>query len=351
MVHKVTALDIGHFYIKLVELTRKRGSVCVSACDMVSTPKDAIQGGHVQKSLELADAIRNLFDRTLADKSRVCVVTSGVGIDIRSMELPKMPVNEMHSAVLWELKETTAAYRNIPHDDIIADYHIVNESVNDAVSGVVVVSTTKPFLYGYVDMLHSLKIRPVIFDVGVLNMLWACDGTIASRCYVIVGARSVQIYITEKGQFGLCRILPFGGDCVADALSECLNISLDQAEALKRESDLDSVMMDGDKENQVYLEALNRIVSAILQTLEYRRQQRRLSSIEQLVDSIVVTGGETKIKGLTRLFEEQIDLPVVKCDPFQFLDFDKRVDQERCTELAEFVAPAVAMGLRGMDEL
>lgn len=351
VISSVTALDIGHANIKLVELTRKRGSVCVSACEMIPTPKGAIERGHIRRPLDLADAIKDIFDMTSAGKSRVCVVSSGVEMDIRFVELPKMPAAEVRSAVLWELKDTVVTYRNVSHEDIIADYHIVDGNVNNPVMSMVVVSTTKSVLYGYLDMLSSLKIRPVLFDMGVLNMHWTCNGGSASRCYVIVGASSVQLYITEKGQYGLCRVIPFGGDCVTGALSDCLNVSLDHAETIKREKDLDTLMKTWEEGHQAYVDSLNRIVLSILQSLEYGRQQRRLSSIADYVDSIIVTGGETKIEGFAKLFEEQIDVRVARCDPFDNLEFDKRLDYDHCMALSEFVAPAVAIALRGMDEL
>ncbi len=348
-------LDIGHKNIKIVELRKASRKPIMTACEMVPTPPGAIENGMVTQPGELENAITEAFSLSAAGRKNICVLISGVGLDIRMIEIPKMPEKERENPLKWELKDVAVIYKDTPIEDIIIDFHTVKE--DDDYTKVFVVSAKKPYIYSYLNVLNSIKIRPKIFDLGVLNLPWLYgdlkdDPEVAGgHCYVNMGYNSIQLLVMDNDRCEICRILTGGGKVITEAYARMKGVDMQEAEIQKHQKSLDSLMNSEGESKANFVSVLNRSIDGILQSIEYGRQQRRLTSVQEFLASMMVSGGEMKIHGFSDLLSDELDIPVVKTNPFEAVQLSSKLDMEYCHDLAEFIAPAVGVCIRGLDEL
>ena len=68
------------------------------------------------------------------------------------------------------------------------------------------------------------------------------------------------------------------------------------------------------------------------------------------VQKILISGGGSKLRGLTEFLSNRFDIPVERLDPFRQIKVDaRRFDPEYMREVVPEMAVAVGLALRGVD--
>lgn len=113
---------------------------------------------------------------------------------------------------------------------------------------------------GYVGELTSLLEGAGLSADGVIAppvaLYHGIAGKLPKRGSALVidcGARHTSLMIHRKGQLTHVQTYAFGGDTITKRLSEDLHVSMDYAEDLKREVDINIQSAGGDADGQIYL--------------------------------------------------------------------------------------------------
>jgi type IV pilus assembly protein PilM len=75
------------------------------------------------------------------------------------------------------------------------------------------------------------------------------------------------------------------------------------------------------------------------------------TAADEVIDSMVISGGCAKIKGLDRFLSKRLGLPVSVADPFRGLYYsDKLFDPDYLHDMAPVAAVSVGLALRRMHD-
>jgi type IV pilus assembly protein PilM len=143
------------------------------------------------------------------------------------------------------------------------------------------------------------------------------------------------------------RDVSVGGNQYTGLLQKELGLPFEQAEAVKR----GMPMPDGTEERDI--EPILKTVSEILaleiqKTMDFYRATAEDANAG--VQKILISGGGSKLPGLTAYLSERFEMPVEVLDPFRQIKVDaRRFDPDYLREVVPEMAVAVGLALRGVD--
>jgi type IV pilus assembly protein PilM len=161
-----------------------------------------------------------------------------------------------------------------------------------------------------------------------------------------IGASVMTINIVRGATSIFTRDISAGGNQYTDLLQKELDLTFEQAEALKRGADLGMDM------SMVQAEPAIRSVSEML-GLEIQRTLDffRATAVDSpQIDRMLIAGGSSKVAQLCEYLSDKFQMPVERFDAFRSIRFDqKRFDDEYLRELSPNMAVAVGLAVRVME--
>jgi len=166
-------------------------------------------------------------------------------------------------------------------------------------------------------------------------------GVPGAEAVIDVGAGVTSIYVHHNGEPRFVRILLVGGDDATNALSSALNMSFDEAEAVK----LDLGRGVGTPEAQRVLQArVAALVEEIRGSLDYYMSQED----SEPVSSIYMTGGGSLTPGLVASVEQTVRVQVRRATPLSQMNFSRSgLTQEQVTQVEPVSSAAVGLAMGG----
>jgi type IV pilus assembly protein PilM len=229
-------LDIGSGSIKLCQLKPgKKGNYQLISFGMVQLPPEAIVDGALMNSTAVVDGIQELFASQKIKHKEVATSVSGHSVIIKKINLPQMTPEELEESIQWE------AEQYIPFDinDVNIDVQILNtESTQAGQMDVLLVAAKKDMVNDYTEVIASAGLTPVVVDIdafAVQNQFEINYEVPRSETVVLVniGASVTNINVLANGISTFTRDISIGGGQFTDAVQKALNVSYDEAEALK----------------------------------------------------------------------------------------------------------------------
>jgi type IV pilus assembly protein PilM len=143
------------------------------------------------------------------------------------------------------------------------------------------------------------------------------------------------------------RDVSVGGNQYSSLLQKELGLTFEQAEGLKR--GLQPGQTSGEKAIEPILETVSDILALEIQkTMDFYRATAEDG--EGAVQKILVSGGGSKLKGLSQYLADRFEIPVEVFDPFRQIKVDaRRFDPDYMKEVIPEMAVAVGLALRGVD--
>lgn len=335
-------LDIGSDQIKLVELQKKsRGVVVVNSLAKIDTPAKAVSKGKITEHQKLKNCLGKLLNDTKTDN--VVLGIASQDVMIRKASLPAMPDKEVAQALEFELPDIL----NISPEDlpnITYSYEILSRTSNDI--HLLVVSCLRSLIEPYLEVVRSVGLVPQVIDIAAFALPRITQSD-ESCCYVDLGANQTTIYTEINGRFAVYRILPFGGELIDDGIAKAFGVDELEAQALKHKHDLDYLLLEGTGQKSLLRSIFQQYIGGVLQTLDYLRAQERVSLVSDVLDKVVLCGGNALLTGFDQMFQEELDIEVTHLNPFTQSNIVTEVD---LPEDALVYGNAMGLGLRGLVE-
>ncbi|HKY05253.1 MAG TPA: pilus assembly protein PilM, partial [Blastocatellia bacterium] len=161
-----------------------------------------------------------------------------------------------------------------------------------------------------------------------------------------IGASVMTINIVRGTTSIFTRDISAGGNQYTDLLQKELNLTFEQAEALKRGAALDEQLsLD---QAQPALDSVSEMLALEIQrTLDFFRATAVDSSN---IDRMLIAGGSSKVAQLCEYLSDKFQLPVERFDSFRSIRVDhKRFDDEYLRELSPNMAIAVGLAVRVVE--
>ena len=340
----LVGLDLGSSSVKLVQLKELGRGSGYRLINMGLAPlsPEAIVDGAVMDSGLVVDVIQNIFRENKVKGSDVALSLSGHSVIIKRVSLPTMNEEELAESIQWE------AEQYIPFDiqDVNIDYQILQSAGSDGNMDVLLVAVKKSKINDYTSVLHQAGKSPMVVDVDVfalqnayeINYAPEPDQTIA---LVNIGASVTNIAILKGANSVFWRDISIGGNQFTDAIQKELNLSFEQADALKRGEE--AAGENAGKLEQILRQVSQDLGGEVQKTLDFYKA----TSAGEMAGKIILSGGSARVPGIQEMLAERFGVPVEMFNPFQAIEVsDKQFPAERLQDLAPAMAVAVGLALR-----
>jgi type IV pilus assembly protein PilM len=345
----LVGVDIGSSAVKAVEL--KVGGKGGDEYQLLNIgleplPPEAIVDGAIMDSGAVIDAVQNLFQDNRIKTAEVSTGVSGNAVIVKKISLPQMSEEELAESIHWE------AEQYIPFDiqDVQLDYEVVEGGEAAGNMDVLLVAVKKDKISEYTSAITQAGRNPIIVDVDVFAL---------QNCYEInyvpdpgrvvallnIGASIMNVNVVRDGSSIFNRDIAVGGNQYTDAIQKDLNLSFEQAEALKHGEQVDGASP----------ESLAPILQAVSENITTEIQRTfdffRATSQDDRVDQIFLSGGAAKVNGLRDLLTDRLDAPVELLNPFLNVRYnEKDFDPDFLDDIGPSAAIAVGLAVRRVGD-
>src|SRR5262245_36800713 len=291
------------------------------------------------------DAIQRLFSGQKIKSSDVATSVSGNAVIVKKISLPQMSNEELAESIHWE------AEQYIPFDiqDVALDYEVVEGGGSGGNMDVLLVAVKKDKISDYSSAITQAGKTPSVVDVDVFalqNCYETNYGIDPGRVVALlnVGASIMNIIILRGHSSIFNRDIAVGGNQYTDAIQKELNLSFEQAEAMKR----------GGREGGAP-DNLGPILHAVSENIALEIQKTfdffKATSSEDRIDRILLSGGTAKVPGLRDLLADRFDAGVELLDPFNSVTYSPReFDPDYIKEIGPSAAIAVGLAVRKVGD-
>jgi type IV pilus assembly protein PilM len=341
----LVGLDIGSSAVKAVEL--KAGGKGGDEYQLVNIglealPPEAIVDGAIMDSGAVIDAIQRLFTGSKIKTPDVATSVSGNAVIVKKISLPQMSAEELAESIHWE------AEQYIPFDiqDVALDYEVIDGGGSGGNMDVLLVAVKKDKISDYTSAISQAGKACAIVDVDVFALQNCYEinyGIDPGRVIALlnVGASIMNMNIIKGSTSIFNRDIAVGGNKYTDVIQKDLNLSFDQAEALKRGSRVDGAAPEN----------LHPILQAVSEEIAVEIQKTfdffRATSSEDRIDRIFLAGGTAKVQGLRDLLADRFEAGVEILNPFNSVTYNpKDFDPDFISEIGPSASIAVGLAAR-----
>lgn len=341
----IVGLDIGSSAVKLVELQQGKGGrySLVHAAHAPLSPEAIVEGTVMDSSL-VVEVAQRLIQEQGVKNPNFGVSLSGMSVAIRKIQVPAMSEAELAESIHWE------AEQYIPFDvnEVNLDYVVLNADADTM--DILLVAARKDRIADYTGIVAQLGKVPALVDVDVFALQNAYEhnyGVASDRVVALlnVGAHIMNLNIIAHGQSVFWRDIVFGGNAYTEAIQRELNLTREQAEAVKTGEQL------GDHTPQTILGVLNGVSEDLATELQKTFEFFYTTSSHDRVDEVVLAGGACQVLNLDTVIKERLNVRAEVMNPFREIEFsESQFPPEWLNRHAPAMALAVGMALRTVGE-
>lgn len=338
-------LDIGSSSVKLVQLKEKKGGYALQAFGMSRLPPETIVDGALMNSAAVVQAIQELLAEHKVKARDAAIGVRGHSVIIKKISLPRMSQDELDESIQWE------AEQYIPFDvkDVNIDTQILTPAADAAGQmDVLLVAAKKDMINDYTSVCAEAGLQAAVVDVdafAVQNAFETSYDLAAGETVVLinVGASVSNINILAGGTTTFTRDVTLGGNTFTEEIQKQLNISYDEAEALK---------VGGQGETDAVVpQEVERVIQGVAEQLAGEIQRSldfyAATAADNRIARVYLSGGTARIPALFKLIEQRAGVPVEVLNPFKSIEIDhKKFDPMLLTQSAASAAVAVGLALR-----
>src|SRR5467141_1068310 len=307
----IVGLDAGSSSIKAGELRRKGREFEGAHLGLEPLAPDIVVDSMIVDSGTVSSAISKLFTDNAIKAKAVATAVSGHSVIVKKISLPSMSDQELAETI------QTEAAQHIPFDleDVNLDYQILSEDVGSPQMDVLLVAVKKDKILNYTNVLSMAGKSPTIVDIDALALQNCYEYNYEPAPAQVVallnlGASVMNINIVKGTTPLFPRDVSVGGHQYTDSLQKELDLSFDDAEALKLGQKVGTVSEDA--KQPILQQVTEIIVLEIQKTFDFFRA----SSAGEHIEKIYLAGGSSKVPGLLEALRQEFSLPVEVLNPF-----------------------------------
>jgi type IV pilus assembly protein PilM len=342
----IVGLDIGSSCIKAVELKKAKGEIQVSTLGVEPLAADIVVDSMIVDSGSVSGAIAKIFNEHKIKSKLVATSVSGHSVIVK-----KITTQTMSDAELAETINTEAA-QHIPFDiaDVNIDYQILSDDPTAPQMDVLLVAVKKDKILNYTNVLNLAGKSPAVVDIDAFalqncyeyNYEPAPGTTVA---LLNLGASVMNINIVKGTTPLFTRDVSVGGNQYTDSLQKELDLSFDDAEALKLGQRVGTVSEDAK------LPILQQVTEIIVLEIQKTFDFFRATAAGEHIERIYLAGGSSRVPGLIEALRSEFSMPVEILNPFQRISTVSVADAGLIDQNAGQLAVAVGLALRSFEEL
>lgn len=345
----VIGVDIGSSSLKVVQLRRDGDTAVLETYGELALGPYA--GNEVGQATNLpADKIAETL-RDLLREANVTTNDAGVSIPfsrslLRLITLPRRPdPAEQRTVIELEARK----YIPVPVSEVQLDWFEVPEPLSEDQTPAdkiraLIVAVHNDELALLQGVVQGANLATTFYEIEIFSTIRSVVNEPVRPVLVLdIGASATKVYVVEHGVVAYSHNIPQGGQDVTRTIATAHNLSIGQAEALKKEHGF------APQANHYDRKTIELIFSRI-----FHEARRALAQFEQAsqksVASLVLTGGGGVTKELATYAKEVFSIPVELADPFAKTEAPAFM-RPVLAEIGPEFAVAVGLALRKLEEI
>lgn len=338
---KIVGIDVGTSTIKLAELDVGRGSSSLVSFAITPTPAQAFSSGDILNPGSIGEAIRQLMNQVKSKRTMGGCGLGGSSVIVKRISVPKMDESLIAEQIRWE------AEQYVPYDinEVNLGYEIIRKGANSTESiDLLLIAAVQAHVYKYAEALQVASLSCDVVDVNgfaLANCFKKNYGEMEGQTVALlnVGASGTNMVIIENTEIVFSRDIAVGGMTYSHDLQKGLNVSLEEAEAIKLSV---SNGQAAPQEAHGLVESTHEsVVEEIKGSFDFFLNSAR----SQNINRCFVTGGGSKTKGLLERLAKVA--PCERFDPFFNIKYNpKAFSQDYIEQIREFSAVVLGLALR-----
>jgi type IV pilus assembly protein PilM len=338
-------LDIGSSSVKLVQLKERKGGYQLLAFGVAPLPPEAIVDGALMNSAAIVQAIQELVAQQKVKARDVAIGVRGHSVIIKKISLPRMTQEELDESIQWE------AEQYIPFDvkDVNIDTQILTPEGDAAGQmDVLLVAAKKDMINDYTSVCAEAGLTATVVDVDAFAVQNAFEKNYEPSptdtvVLINVGAAVSNINVISRGVTTFTRDITMGGNAFTEEIQKQLNISYDEAEALKVGGQGESDAVVPQEVERVIQGVADQMGGEIQRSLDFYAS----TAADGKVTQVFLSGGTARVPALFKVVEARAGVPVEILNPFKNIEVDNRkFDPEVILAAAPSAAVGVGLALR-----
>lgn len=293
--------------MRAAEVSFTPSGVVLERCADAPLPDGAVRDGEVVDPAAVSAALVELWRRGRFSHRRVSVGIANQRVVVREVEVPDLPAADLKKALPYQVQDVLP----MPVDAAVMDFHPLERRTTGSAAVVrgLLVAAWRDTVQPLVAAVEGAKLVPLAVDLTAFAVLRAVGSGFGSptttEALVDVGATITQVVVHTGGAPHFVRILMSGGDDITAAVAERAQVSLAEAEQIKRELE----RPDGP---QVHPAAALAVQGAVLGFLEEVRStiDYAAATSGHRTERVVLTGGGARQAGLDEQLAAMTGLPV-----------------------------------------
>ncbi len=330
-------LDIGSHAVKLVQLSTKDSATRLVSFGMAPIPKGAFSEGRISKPEVVANCVQQLAGHLKIKEKGVAASMSGYEVMIKKIDLPMMTEEELDGRMQDELGQY------IPYniEEVDVDYQVMGIAKDRPnFMEVLLVAAKKDSIREHVNLIRMAGFEPMIIDVDYFALTNAFETTYGlgegSVALIDIGANKAIMSIMERGTPVFTRGISIGGAQITEKISEHFRISHEEAEKIKL-GEVSSEAQIKEVED-IFVSSVRTWVNECKRAIDFFYSNYTDSQIGK----IYLSGGSSRMAGLDKVLQENVEIPVEIFNPLSKLEHDAKAFDPA---YVDFVGPQMAISL------
>lgn len=281
-------IDFGAGALKIVQLRWTRQGPRIENYAVIPTPPGLMEEGGISDPVSMGDLLRSGIAAMGLTQSVAGTCLGGPAIMMRYINLPRVPSEEMQSAMKFEAPQ----HLPVPEEHLIYDFTPVPEATGlpEHQMAVFLAGTQKKLVEGFLSTLGRAKLRPAAIELDCLATLRALQwtGAVAENSqlpFVILdfGEVGTRVSVIRYGVPMLSRTIPIGLHHIRIAVADSLQVPVAEAEM--------SLRLRGLQEDAEVASAMEPWVNSLLESIGRSVEFFLIQNRGAVLDRVLLTGG------------------------------------------------------------
>lgn len=339
----VVGIDIGLSAVKVAELIKTQSSYKINKFVSIPLPEGVIIEDEIQKEDDLIATLQRAIKMVNPSSKFAAIGISGPNAIIKKLQLAGGTPEEIEDQVMWEIEQ----YLPFSSEDGNISFHVVGENRGGGVD-VIVGAAKKTVIATFKSVVEATGLKVKIVDLTAAATLNVFEHIYLEKLheeksYIIIdfGAQTTQLLIYKGKVLAFFKEISIGGVTITEEIQRQMGVNYEEAEELK---------INGDGSGNIPEEIIS-IINQVLETL-FAEIKKTLefyssSSVDELFDFCVVTGGGSLIDGITDAIEELIGCPVEPLNPLSLMSYNQsKIEEDQLNQIIYTGVAALGLGMR-----
>jgi type IV pilus assembly protein PilM len=299
-------VDIGTSNIKIVQLRHESDQKFVLETYGIVNVAYQISNKDSSAAInQTAEILKNLVKKSRATTSKIVASLPNSVVFTSVIELPKMPDNELKSAIDFEAKK----YVPLPLTEVSLSWTIIQEKkakvnfesnlgnlgkIDKNKNKILLTAVPNVVVENYLNVFKIAGLEALALEIEALSLIRSLVNEEDKTVLVIdIGAKNSSINLVDGGYLRFSKNLNVGGDTVTTSIAQSLGVNFARAEQFKKDFGL-----------SVQGQQIPSVIKPILDIIKNEAAQlvSLFESKGDRIDQILLSGAGSKLPALSGYF-------------------------------------------------